>query len=65
MIYNLNHKINFRNDWKKFNNGRETTFKKILNFKPNAKRYVGRPTLRFNDQQTLPENGTGQKLPNA
>jgi hypothetical protein len=38
--------------------------KKILTYNPNGRRHIGRPQLRWKDQYTLQEDGTGQVWPN-
>jgi hypothetical protein len=38
--------------------------KKILTYNPKRKRNIGRPQLRWRDQQTLQEDGTDHVWPN-
>jgi hypothetical protein len=66
-ILNLNYKIiNFKSQWQNYvlrmEDGRIP--KKILTYNPKGRRDIGRPQLRWEDQYTLQEDGTGQVWPN-
>jgi hypothetical protein len=59
--------LNFRSQWKNHVLRMEDRKipKKILTYNPRRRRDIGRPQLRWKDQFTVQEDGTGQVWPNS